>query len=214
MVNILIANNNKIVAVGLKTILQSQKINRVSAIVNSYSQLASIANKNIIHIVVIDYNDVNFGLKSIKLLKDKFKKAKILAITNKLPKATIYNALQLGVDGYLLNDCDKPEILEAIQATIKGKKFYCGLVIDILSAQHDGEENDCNGKVLTDREIEIIRLISEGLTNKEIAETLFLSPHTVNTHRKNLMYKLGIKNTAGIVIYAVKENIITTQRKF
>ena len=84
------------------------------------------------------------------------------------------------------------------------------MVIDILSEHNESEANGCAGISLSEREIEIIKLISDGCTNKEIADQLFLSTHTVNTHRKNIMNKLGIKNTAGIVIYAVKGNIIKT----
>lgn len=88
------------------------------------------------------------------------------------------------------------------------KRFYCGMVINILAENSDNP--DCDGISLSEREIEIIKLISDGLTNKEIADRLYLSTHTINTHRKNIMGKLNIKNTAGIVIYAVKENIIDT----
>ena len=109
----------------------------------------------------------------------------------------------------MLDDCDKPEILEAIEDTYHGKQFYCGHVIEIL-AEKANDASDCSGISLSEREIEVIRLISDGLTNKEIADALFLSTHTVNTHRKNIMAKLGLKNTAGIVIYAFKENIINT----
>ena len=84
------------------------------------------------------------------------------------------------------------------------------MVINILSEKNEDNNLDCEGISLSEREIEIIKLISDGLTNKEIADKLYLSTHTVNTHRKNIMHKLNIKNTAGIVIYAVKENIINT----
>lgn len=210
MIDILIANNNQIAGEGIKTILQSNRGNRVLGIVNSVDDLKKNSSRYFPDIIVLDYNDDSFGVGSVKEIKQIYKDTKILSITDALPKDTIYNALKSGVDSYLLSDCDKPEIMEAIADTYAGKQFYCGVVIDILSEKNESEANGCEGVSLSEREIEIIKLISDGCTNKEIADQLFLSTHTVNTHRKNIMNKLGIKNTAGIVIYAVKENIIKT----
>lgn len=207
MVDILIANNNLIAGEGLKTILQSRLGNRVLGVVDSKESFINTSKKYFPDVVVIDYSQPSFGVDFIAEIKKIYKTTKILAITDVLPKQTIYKALKLGVDSYLLDDCDKPEILEAIEDTNKGKQFYCGHVIDIL-ADKDDDTSGCSGSSLSEREIEIIRMISDGLTNKEIADSLFLSTHTVNTHRKNIMTKLGLKNTAGIVIYAFKENII------
>ncbi len=208
MIDILIANNNQIAAEGLKTILQSKLGNRVLGIVNSFDDLKTQSKRYFPDIVVIDFQPDSFGVNTIKEIKKIYKDTKILAITDALPTTTIHTALKNGVDSYLLSDCDKPEIMEAIADTYAGKQFYCGLVIDILSDKNETEAHGCSGISLSEREIEIIKLISDGCTNKEIADQLFLSTHTVNTHRKNIMNKLGIKNTAGIVIYAVKENII------
>ena len=76
----------------------------------------------------------------------------------------------------------------------------------------DFDSFTCEAIVLSERENEIIKLVAEGNTNNKIAEMLFLSSHTVNTHRKNIMSKLGVKNTAGIVMYAVKMNIVSPNR--
>ncbi len=209
MIDILIANNNLIVGEGLKTILQSRLRNRVLGVVESKEALIQSSKKYFPDIVVIDYSNELFGVDCIAEIKKIYKNSKILAITDIQPKQTILKALKTGVDSYLLDDCQKPEILEAIEDTYQGKQFYCGHVIDLISENQD-DPHGCTGISLSEREIEIIRLISDGLTNKEIADALHLSTHTVNTHRKNIMNKLGIKNTAGIVIYAVKENIINT----
>lgn len=210
MIDILIANNNQIAGEGLKTILQSKLGNRVLGIVNSFDELKQQSKRYFPDIIVIDYNNDSFGVSTIKEIKKIYKDTKLLAITDPLSNSTIQNALKSGVDSYLLSDCDKPEIMEAIEDTKNGKQFYCGLVIDILSDSSGEDGHGCSGVSLSEREIEIIKLISDGSTNKEIADQLCLSTHTVNTHRKNIMNKLGIKNTAGIVIYAVKENIIKT----
>ena len=208
MIDILIANNNQIAGEGLKTIIQSEIKNNVLGIVNSMEHLIQHSSKYSPDIIIIDYTHESFGFKAIKEIKKIYKNFKLLAITEKLSKSMIVDSLKNGINSYLLLDCDKPEILEAISETYIGKQFYCGLVIDIISEK--GGSDNCSGITLSKRETQIIRLISEGCINKQIADQLFLSTHTVNTHRKNIMYKLGIKNTAGIVIYAVKENIIST----
>lgn len=205
MIDILIANNNSINAEGLKTILQSKMGHRVLGVVDSINDLTNQSKRYFPSIVVLDFSSEMFGLEAIKKIKSIYKDVKILAITEVLPAKKIYTALKNGVDSYLVADCEKVEIIAAISETNAGKQFYCPHVIDILAQSKDKEEVR-----LSDREIEIIRLISDGLTNKQIADQLFLSKHTVNTHRKNIMQKLGINNTAGIVIYAVKENIVQT----
>ncbi len=70
-------------------------------------------------------------------------------------------------------------------------------------------ESSCHGLHISDREMEIVKLIAEGLSNKEVADKLFLSTHTVTTHRKNIMSKLGVNNTAGLVLFAVRENLVS-----
>lgn len=210
MVDILIANSNSIKAEGLKTILQSKLGNRVLGVVESLDTLINQSKRYFPSIVVVDFNSDNFGVSAIKKIKSIYKDSYILAITEKLPAKTIATALKNGVDSYLVDDCAKPEIMEAISTTLEGKQFYCPQVIEFLAQSKNKETFRKDDVSLSPREIEIIKLISDGLTNKQIADHIFLSTHTVNTHRKNIMHKLGIKNTAGIVIYAVKENIITT----
>jgi DNA-binding NarL/FixJ family response regulator len=205
MIDILIANNNSINAEGLKTILQSKLGHRVLGVVNSTEELMQQSKRYFPSIIVIDFSASAFGIEAIKRIKSIYKDVKILAITEAQSSKTIYTVLKNGVDSFLFDDCDKVEIIEAIAETNAGKQFYCPSVIDILSQSKDNEEVS-----LSEREIEIIRLIADGLTNKQIADQIFLSTHTVNTHRKNIMNKLGIKNTAGIVIYAVTENIVKT----
>ena len=117
------------------------------------------------------------------------------------------------LDGYSI-----PEILEAVTETAQGNKFFCGQILEtIQDANLDVEDIDdvfsCEAVIISKRECEIITLIAEGFTNQQIAEKLFLSSHTVNTHRKNIMAKLGVKNTAGIVMYAIKTNL-TSPNKF
>ena len=102
--------------------------------------------------------------------------------------------------------------------TYKGNRFFCGQILETIhKANIDVDDIDCDALSceplsLSEREMEIITLIAEGYTNTQIADMIFLSTHTVNTHRKNIMGKLGVKNTAGIVMYAVKTNLVTPNK--
>jgi DNA-binding NarL/FixJ family response regulator len=102
------------------------------------------------------------------------------------------------------------ELVEAIQLTCNGNDFVCGKVLEIMNHApvEAVREASCEGITLTEREIDIVRLIAEGNSNKQIADELCLSTHTVNTHRKNIMAKLKVNNTAGLVMFAVKENLL------
>ena len=119
---------------------------------------------------------------------------------------------------YVKKDCELSEIVNAVLETKKGNKFFCGQILEtIQKAQIDVNDIDfesfsCEAVILSERENEIIVLIAEGYTNNKIAELLFLSNHTITTHRKNIMSKLGVKNTAGIVMYAVKTNLVSPNK--
>ena len=115
-------------------------------------------------------------------------------------------------------DCDRVEIMDAINSTLKGEAFFCGKILnEVIPADEAAEDNtqlafSCNGIKISAREAEIIALVAEGFTNKQIAEHLFLSTHTVITHRKNIMNKLGLNNTAGLVLFAIRQNIISPNK--
>ena len=119
---------------------------------------------------------------------------------------------------YIKKDCDLQEIYDAVLETAKGNKFFCGKILETINKSNlDVDDIDyggltCDPVMMSDRENEIIVLIAEGYTNDQIAEMLFLSKHTVNTHRKNILFKLGVKNTAGIVMYAVKTELVSPNK--
>ena len=119
---------------------------------------------------------------------------------------------------YVKKSCSLEEIINAVSDTAKGERFFCGQVLDRLrreSVDLDSLiDNDfgCEPVVISERESEIIALIAEGMTNTQIAEKLFLSGHTVGTHRKNIMQKLGVNNTAALVMYAVKTGMVNPNR--
>ncbi len=160
-------------------------------------------------LILIDYCNVQGALEFLRDLKNKNIAVPILAITDQIHIKTATTALSYGVCSHLLKSCGAEEIKEAIESSLLGKQFFCGQVVEALSMEKEAKAN-CEGVSLTERELEIIRFIAKGYTNKEIADLLFISAHTVNTHRKNIMAKLNIKNVAGLVGYAFQEDLFLT----
>lgn len=221
MISVLIADNNYLSRLGLYTLLSASSNFEVDYTEDeNFDNLVASIKKNKPKILVLDFQSLNFSSKQISLLTKTFKRLQVLAITDYMSRADMQSALDNGVRSYLLKECDKEEIIEALHATYNGERFLCGKVAYFLANSQDLEvmrpeleRVSCQGLGITDRELDVIRLISEGLSNKLIADKLELSTHTVNTHRKNIMSKLDIPNTAGIVMFAVKNNLLVAQSK-
>ena len=216
MISVLIADNNYLSRLGLYTLLSTSSNFEVDYTEDeNFENLVSCIQKNKPKILVLDFQSLNFNSKQISTLTKSFKRLQILAITDYMSRTEMQSALESGVRSYLLKECDKEEIIEALHATYNGERFLCGKVAYFLSNTEEIEvikpqldKVSCQGLGITDRELDVIRLIAEGLSNKLIADKLELSTHTINTHRKNIMNKLSIPNTAGIVMFAVKNNLL------
>ncbi len=214
MISVLIADKNYLSRLGLFTLLsESANFEVEYTDEDNFDYLVASIKKNKPKILVLDFQSLQFSIKQISTILKSFKKLQILAITDFLPRAEMQAVLNAGVRSYLLKECDKDEIIEALHATYNGERFLCGQVAHYLT-QLDTEnlrpieKVSCVGIGITDRELDVVRLIAEGLSNKLIADKLELSTHTVNTHRKNVMTKLNIQNTAGIVMFAVKNQLL------
>ena len=211
--NVIIADSNEIVRVGLRTILSSVPAISIVGESRSDEELVNQIKNFDVDLVLIDYTSDGFSIDVIpKVLRSK--KLQFVAITPEQSPNVIVDALRSGVNSYVKKDCSTGEIIESIKETHNGGRFFCGQVLEsIQRAEIDIDDLDldnftCEPVLLSEREIEVIKYVAEGYTNNEIAQNLHLSTHTVTTHRKNIMAKLGTKNTAGIVIYAIKTGLI------
>jgi DNA-binding NarL/FixJ family response regulator len=214
LISVLIAQSNFLVKEGLKSLILNDKGLLLKGEASSYEEILPLLEKHRIDIIIIDNNDPVFGNASVRKIKAAFPGINFLSISDKPNRWTLSDALAAGITSYLLRDCGKEEILEAIQSTCKGEQFFCGKILsDVLKTNDEvsaqSEFQSCEGMKISMREAEIIKFIAEGFTNKEIADKLFLSAHTVTTHRKNIMAKLGVNNTAGLMMYAIKNNIVS-----
>jgi len=169
-------------------------------------------------LVLLDFTSPGFTIDNIVEIKRTSPQARILAITPDQNSSTIVSALRVGVMSYIKKDCSIGEIKEAIEETGKGNAFFCGQILETIEGEDinvkelHNEPLSCAPVSLSPREIEIICLIAEGNTNVQIAEKLILSSHTINTHRKNIMAKLGVNNTAAIVMYAIKAQWVSPNK--
>lgn len=218
MIKVLVADKNFLSRIGLELLVGELKgFDVVPSVCGDKEDLINQIQLSKPNIVITDFISLGISFEELKKLTKKFSKTKFLVITEMLSKKDWDEVLESGAISYLLKECDKIEILEAINSTMKGEKFMCGKIVSFLTASEEIVPNNsfikslgCDGIPVTDREIDVIRGIAEGLSNKLIADKLNLSTHTVNTHRKNIMSKLGVNNTAGIVMFAVKNQLLET----
>jgi DNA-binding NarL/FixJ family response regulator len=217
-VKVIIADSNDIVRVGLRTILSSDKFTQIIGEATNSDDLEEQVKNFDTDIVLIDYTSPGFTIDIIPRILSANKNLKFIAITPEQNANIVVDALRSGVMSYIKKDCDIPEILSSVKETGAGNKFFCGQILESIQRAEvnvedlDFESFTCEPVLLSEREVEIITLIAEGYTNSQIADLLHLSPHTINTHRKNIMGKLGTKNTAGIVMYAVKTNLVSPNK--
>ena len=215
--SIIIADSSDVMRAGLVSVLKNDATFSIIGEAVDSEQLESQIKMYKPSIVIIDYTSKGFSVDVIKKFSSSKYGIKFIAITHAQSAQTLVDAFKSGVTSYVKKDCDLSEMLDAVRETVKGNKFYCGQILDIIKrAQLDVDDIEfdtfCDPIILSERENEIIILISEGYTNNQIADQLFLSNHTITTHRKNIMAKLGVKNTAGIVMYAVKTNLISPNK--
>ena len=212
--SVIIADSNDIMRLGLRTLLSNDKSISIVGEAHNNQELLDQIKSFGAAIVLIDFTSAGFDINVITKVLQHDKKVRFVAITPDQSAQILVDALRSGVTSYVKKDCELSEILDAVNETKKGNRFFCGQLLEIIQRANidihdiDVDGFTCEAVILTERETEIIKLIAEGLTNGQIAELLFLSTHTINTHRKNIMGKLGVRNTAGIVMYAVKTELV------
>jgi DNA-binding NarL/FixJ family response regulator len=165
-------------------------------------------------LIIFDFVDLpQFSWEKIKNFRSTWPGTRWLLITHSTDREAIYKALACGIQSILTKGCSQDEIIGAIRSSARGEKFFCNKVLDVIlekELQVD-EEGDCMPSSLTAREQEILTLVAGGKSTKEIAHELSLSHHTVNTHRKNIMKKLGATSVSEWVLYALNAGLISSK---
>ncbi|MGD9493279.1 MAG: DNA-binding response regulator, partial [Bacteroidales bacterium] len=154
------------------------------------------------------------GIDLAKTIILKFPDARLLVFSGMMDEETILKAISTGVSGYVSKDASMAELRIAISTVASFEQFFSMSVGQILyksyvKKQQQGLSGNIPDAVLSDRETEVLKGFAEGLSYKEIAEKLFISPRTVETHKENIMKKLGLHSLADMIRYAIKEEIIS-----
>lgn len=209
MASILVADREDLAREGLKTIIIESKLFDSIFEVNNNTELSGLFEKETIDIVIIDcFGKNDFSIQDLYYINTRYPKTAILVITNELNEEVVQDALNHDVKGFILKCCKKKEIITALKNILMDEKFFCGSVLNtILSERFQQKSTKFN---LTEREIEIIELISRGQTTQGIADNLCRSMHTINTHRKNILKKLNLKNKSDLVRFALENGILNS----
>lgn len=210
---IILADDHALVRQGIKRIIEEAEEFKIIGEVSDGIQLLDLLKKVIPDLIILDISMPNLkGLEATLEIKRMQPKVKILILTMHRNESYLKHALSLGADGYLLKEDADSELLSAIQTVRRGEMYVSPLLSnhsDGYDEQHGGgSHGNQQGHTLTNREREILRLIASGKTNKEVAEALFLSIRTVETHRANLMKKLNLRKTTDLLQYAIKEGYV------
>jgi DNA-binding NarL/FixJ family response regulator len=211
MTRLLLVDDHQIILDSLRMLFSSIPNIEVVGTVNESRKVMLFLENNEVDIVVSDLNMPQLsGIDLTLKIKEFYPNIKILLLTMVEDAPNIREAIRAGVNGYVLKKAGKEELEKAMLSLIAGKKYYSEAVIDELSATVDNDLNETHPETilhLTSREIEILKLVAQELPSNKIAERLFISMATVETHRRNLMQKLGAKTSIGLVKYALKHGL-------
>ena len=178
---------------------------QVSNVVMEKRELTRELANGDIALLIIDPSFIELSsFSELKEIINSYPHLQLLVITNGLTRNEMLELNNQGINDIILKTAGREEIFEALSATLKGKKYYSSELLDLLF--DPGEKKNAGEETgqLTVSEMEIVRLISEGLTTKEIASRKYISFHTVITHRKNIFRKLGVSSVSELIMYALR----------
>jgi len=207
---IAITDDHKMVLRGIEIMLESTKEIQVVGAYNNAEETIEYITKDQPDILLLDINlpDTN-GIDLSKYLLKKYPNLKIIALTSHDDISFVKRMLKNGVHGYLLKNTDRLELIEAFKTVLSGEVYLQKDIRKKILNQTIKSKADNRLKPnLTRREQEVLIAISEELTTQEISDKLFISPKTVETHRMNIMSKLGAKNSVGIIKIAIEKELL------
>jgi len=203
----LIVEDHPIVSESLIRIITDSDLNIQCLHASTAAKGLAYLNGNSFDLILLDINlpDMN-GIEFCKIAKSRFPGIRILAITTIAQRHVVEKMLEQGADGFILKTSDVEDIIGGIRYIMSGQHLYLGKGVKDLMKGISQENNDL--PMITRRESEILKLIADGLTNQEMADKLFISTFTVDSHRKNLLLKFNAKNTATLIKTVVSKGII------
>lgn len=204
-IKVLVADDHPMVLEGMKSMLQQITFVEMSGFAKNAIEAIELIKQKQPQLLITDINMPEIsGIELAQKVREEFPQVKIIAMSTFKERSYISQMIQAGASGYLVKSASKEEIEEAILSVYEGR-LYMSLDINLSSAE---KQELHTVPVLSSREKEVLQLIADGFTNPQIAEKLFLSLHTVDSHRKNLLTKFGVSNTANLIKVAAKNALI------
>jgi len=209
---IIIADNQFLTTKSLKMILQEENQYVVNQVVTNKKDLLNALKTAIFEVLIVDYSQIDFDhVSDLQKIRKEYPCLSILILTNTIIKSDLMELNNIGIHNIILKTADQEEILAALDATVKSKKYYSETILEILFEFQERKKTSENiDEQLTCSEIGIVRLIADGYTTKEIATRKNISFHTVMSHRKNIFRKLGVNNISELLMHSVKSGLIGT----
>ncbi len=211
MLNVLIVDDHQLFAEGVKSMFVPEDGIQIVEVCLNGNKVPSILEKITVEVILMDMSmPIIDGIETMELIKKSGFDVPVLMLTMHKTIKHIKKALEQGAQGYILKDASKNELMEAIIFTSQRKNYFHSKIHNQVFDYFRGVKQPANGEIkqLSEREREIISLIGKGINSREIGEKLFISEFTVKTHRRNIMHKLNVKNTAELIKLAVENEII------
>jgi two-component system nitrate/nitrite response regulator NarL len=205
--NILLADDHQLFLDGISNLLQSSGLVNELWVSGNGKEVLQVLNHRKPDLVLMDIDmPVMNGVECLMELRKRYPDQKVLMLSMHAEPAFVREVIGIGANGYLLKTASADEFVLAVKKVIDGGQFYSGeLMLNMHQAKQATPEN---AETISEREREIVILIAEGFSSKEIADKLFISPRTVETHRKNIMAKMGFQSVADLIRYAFKQGLI------
>ncbi len=206
-IRLLLTDDHQIVLDGLRAMLANESRLEIAAEARNGQEALAALEVLKIDLVLLDIDmPVMEGFETTRLIRRRFPDVRIIILSMHDERSMITKLVNAGADGYVLKNADKQSLLTAIDDVMAGKKHLSMQANAILLSAAKPTDAGLHGR-LTEREIEVLQLKAEGLSNKEIGDRLFISHRTVDTHRTNLMTKLEVHNVAGLVRFAIQNGL-------
>lgn len=214
-IKVLLTDDHKLIRDGIKSMLENTVDIEVIGSVSSGEESINATRQNRPDVILMDIMMRGMtGIEATRWIKEFDPTIKIVLVTMEISKEYVSAGIKSGVDGYLPKDVDEETLLEAVRTVHAGGRFFNDAIMKLVFEDfYSNEKLKSTDKKLpndlTKREHEILGLVASGRTNKEVAEALFISIKTVETHKTHILDKLGLKNTTALIKYAIKNNIIS-----
>jgi DNA-binding NarL/FixJ family response regulator len=209
---ILIADTQSLTTLGLRHLIVGNSLGEIVAEITDFIQLKEKLLTISPHLLIIDYQKVvNLRLDFFLEIRSRYPATRLLVISTDEDKDRIFQVLEFGVSGYLTKECSSEEILLAIKSILKGEKFFCHKIYNLLLEKKNRKNEPAVSNQLSTREREVLKLIVEGNSTQKIADRLNVSYHTINSHRKSIIKKLKIKSPTELVIHALDLGILSAK---